>query len=48
VEHQAAAGPTEKSTASEDLSPDRIWLAIGRQTSRTLELGQTVASNSKV
>jgi hypothetical protein len=35
-------GSAENSAAGEDLSPESSRLAIDRQTSRTLELGQQV------
>jgi hypothetical protein len=42
VDHQPTAGSAENSTAGEDLSTDRRWLAIDWQASRALKLGQQV------
>src|SRR6266567_203182 len=42
MNHQSAAGPPKNCSAGEDLSPEGSRLAIDRQTSRALELGQQV------
>ena len=42
VNYQPAAGPPKNCPAGEDLSPEGSRLAIDRQTSRALELGQQV------